>query len=46
MKLIAEASEENLGRRTALYHMTVKSEDGMLIASSQGMAYRKTEELV
>lgn len=34
MKLIAEAFEENLARRTALYHMTVKSEDGMLIASS------------
>ncbi len=44
MKLIAEASEESPGRRTALYHMTVKSEDGTMIASSQGTVYVKAEE--
>jgi len=44
MKLIAEASEESSGRRTALYHMAVKSEDGTLIASSQGTVYMKAEQ--
>ena len=44
MKLIAEAFEENLGRRTGLYRMTVRSEDGKLIASSQGTVFRKPDE--
>lgn len=46
MKLVAEAFEESLGRRTALYHIVIKSEDGILIASSQGTEYRKTEQLL
>lgn len=45
-RLVAEAREENLGRRTALYHMTVRDEDGRLIASSHGTVYRKRESLV
>lgn len=43
MKLVAEAFEESLGRKTALYHLTVRSEDGTLIATSQGTVYLKTE---
>ncbi len=39
MNLIAEASEESIGRKTALYRMTVKTEDGKLIASSQGIVF-------
>jgi acyl-CoA thioesterase len=39
MNLIAEASEESIGRKTALYRMTVKTEDGKLIASSQGTVF-------
>ena len=46
MKLIAEAFEENLTKRTALYRITVTSYDGTLIASSQGTEYRKTEKLI
>lgn len=46
MRLIAECFEESLGRRTALYRIEVRSEDGMLIALSQGTVYRKDEELV
>jgi acyl-coenzyme A thioesterase PaaI-like protein len=42
-KLLAEAQEEKLGRRTALYHMTVATEDGDLVASAHGMVYRKKE---
>ncbi|NWG08840.1 MAG: hydroxyphenylacetyl-CoA thioesterase PaaI [Nitrososphaerales archaeon] len=45
MKLVAECLEESLGRRTALYRIEVRSEDGRLIASSQGTVYRKEEEL-
>lgn len=41
MKLIAEAFEENLSKRTGLYRMVVRSDDGTLIASSQGTVYRK-----
>lgn len=39
MNLIAEASEESVGRKTALYRMTVKTDDGKLIASSQGTVF-------
>ncbi|MCP8317467.1 MAG: hydroxyphenylacetyl-CoA thioesterase PaaI [archaeon] len=46
IRLIAECFEESLGRRTALYRIEVRSEDGRLIASSQGTVYRKEEELV
>ncbi len=44
MKLTAEAQEESLGRRTALYHITVRTEEGRLIASSQGTVYRLPEK--
>jgi acyl-CoA thioesterase len=46
MTLIAEAFEESLGRRTGLYRIAVRSEDGRLIASSQGTVYRKPEETI
>jgi acyl-CoA thioesterase len=39
MNLVAEASEESIGRKTALYRMVVKTEDGKLIASSQGTVF-------
>lgn len=45
-RLVAEAREEHLGRRTALYHMTVRDEEGRLIASSHGTVYRKREMFV
>ncbi|HUV73006.1 MAG TPA: hotdog fold thioesterase [Anaerolineae bacterium] len=45
-KLVAEATEEHLGRRTALYHITVKSEVGDLIASCHGVVYRKKERFL
>ncbi len=41
MKLVAEAFEESLSKRTGLYRMVVRSDDGTLIASSQGTVYRK-----
>jgi acyl-CoA thioesterase len=41
--LIAEATEEHLGQRTALCHVTVSTGDGDLVASCQGLAYRKKE---
>jgi acyl-CoA thioesterase len=44
--LVAEATEEHLGRRTALYHITVSSEAGDLIASCHGVVYRKKESLL
>ena len=43
MILIAEASEESIGRKTALYRMIVKTEDGKLIASSQGTVFIMNE---
>lgn len=45
-KLTAEATEEHMGRRTALYHITVKSEVGNLIASCHGVVYRKKERFL
>jgi len=42
-KLIAEATEEHLGKRTALYHITVSTDDGDLVASCHGVVYRKKE---
>jgi acyl-CoA thioesterase len=44
--LIGEGTEEYLGKRTALYHMTVKSETGELVASCHGVVYRKKEGLL
>lgn len=46
MELMAEAFEESLGGRTALYRIAVRSEDGTLIASCQGTVYRKAEEKI
>jgi acyl-CoA thioesterase len=40
-RLIAEATEEHLGRRTGLYLMTVTDQTGKLVASCRGIAYRK-----
>lgn len=40
-QLIAEAQEMRRGRRTGLYHLTVKDQAGNLIADLHGMAYRK-----
>ena len=45
-KLIAEATEEHLGNRTALYHITVSTDEGELIASCHGMVYRRKEWLL
>jgi acyl-CoA thioesterase len=39
--LYAEAKEESFGKRTALYHMTVTTDEGKLIASCHGTVYRK-----
>lgn len=39
-RLVAEAREEDRGRRTALYHITVQDADtGRLVASCQGRVY-------
>lgn len=40
-RLVAEASEEKLGRRTGLYRLTVSTADGDLVASGQGVAFRQ-----
>lgn len=40
-KLFAEAKEESLGRKTALYHVTVTNGKGELVASCHGTVYRK-----
>jgi len=45
-KLIAEATEEHLGKRTALYHITVSTDDGDLVASCHGVVYRKQESFL
>lgn len=45
-RLVAEAEEEHLTRRTGLYRMTVTAEDGRRIASLHGMAYRKGEKFL
>jgi acyl-CoA thioesterase len=41
-RLFAEAREESLGGKTALYHITVSNEDG-LVACCHGNVYRKNE---
>ena len=43
--LYAEAREEKLGRRTALYHIRVTDADGRLIAACQGLVYRRDRPL-
>lgn len=42
-RLIGEAVEVRLGRRTALYRLTVTDAEGNRVAELHGMAYRKTE---
>jgi acyl-CoA thioesterase len=42
-RLIAEASEESLGRRIGLYRLVVTAEDGTLVATCQATAYRKNQ---
>jgi acyl-CoA thioesterase len=41
--LVAEALEESLGERTALYRIVVKDSKGDLVASCQGLVYRMNE---
>ncbi len=43
-RLVAEAFEESLGRKTGLYKIAVKTEEGKLVASAQGTVYRRTRE--
>jgi len=46
-QLIAEAREQHLGGRTALYEITVtERKTGQLVAKSQAMVYRKREWFV
>ena len=45
-RLIAEATEEYLGERTALYHITVTTDGGDLVASCHGVVYRKRERFL
>ncbi len=42
-RLYAEATEESLGNRTALYRLAVATEDGTLVALAHGTVYRKRE---
>jgi hypothetical protein len=42
----AEATEESLGHRTALYRLAVTTEDGDLVALCYGTVYRKRERFV
>ena len=44
-QLIAEANEENLGRRTGLYRLAVSTAEGTLVALGQGTAYRRNQQL-
>ncbi len=46
-QLLAEAREQHLGGRTALYEITVtEQKTGQLVAKSQAMVYRKREWFV
>ena len=45
-RLYAEATEESLGRRTALYRMAVTTDDGTLVALCHGTVYRKSQTFV
>jgi acyl-CoA thioesterase len=45
-RLYAEAKEESLGNRTALYRLEVTTEDGSLVALAHGTVYRKQERWV
>jgi acyl-CoA thioesterase len=45
-RLYAEATEEHLGRRTALYRLSVTTEDGKPVALCHGTVYRKQTAVV
>ncbi len=45
-RLIAEATEESLGRRIGLYRLVVTAENGTLVATCQATAYRKNQPVV
>ncbi len=44
-RLIAEAREESLGRRTALYRVEVKTEQGRLVGLFNGTVFRRDDRL-
>lgn len=44
--LVAEAFEESLGERTALYKIVVRNSKGDLVASCQGLVYRMDEAVI
>jgi acyl-CoA thioesterase len=44
-RLYAEAVQEKLGRRTAIYRLTVTTQDGDLVALCLGTVYRKSQAL-
>jgi acyl-CoA thioesterase len=46
IRLYAEATEESLGHRTALYRLLVTTEDGTPVALAHGTVYRKREQFV
>ena len=45
-RLYAEATEESLSRRTALYRLSVTTENGTLVALAHGTVYRKQSSLL
>ena len=45
-RLYAEATEESLGGRTALYRLAVTTENGTLVALAHGTVYRKRQPLL
>lgn len=45
-RIYAEATEESLGRRTALYRLAVTTGEGTLVALCHGTVYRKQSPVV
>lgn len=45
-RLYAEATEESLSRRTALYRLIVTTEEGTVVALCHGTVYRKQSSVV
>ncbi|MGZ4940002.1 MAG: PaaI family thioesterase [Halobacteriota archaeon] len=45
-KLIAEAKEESAGKNTALYKITVRTEEDHLVALCEGLAYKLESKIV
>ena len=43
--LIAEATEDKLANRTALYRITVTDETGDIVSVAEGLVYRKKEPI-